>query len=123
MRMVYLTRANRAKVYEVNSGKTLIEREGLHRIPDTCVYTNVSGRDDSLCIMQQGRVLPYGDMQSKATIEMTCSEIIGTHFLGGRVSIDSTLDQILSWVGKNGVTILLILIGLTILISTVMEAT
>ena len=121
MHMIYVSRANRARVIPVDSSKSLIEKDGLHRIPDPCVYSCESGRDDSLCIMFQGRVLPYGDAQSKETIGHTCREIVATHYLGGKMTVDSALGRILSMLKGQGVTILLGLIGLTILLSTVME--
>ena len=120
VRMIYISRANRARASEVSSSHSMIERDGLHRIPDDTIYTDASGREDSICIMFQGRVLPYGDSQTKMDIEQTCAEIVATHFLGGKIDVSSRLDQILSWASKNGVTILLIMIGLTILASTLM---
>lgn len=98
----------------------MIERDGLHRIPDDTIYTDASGREDSICIMFQGRVLPYGDSQTKQDIEQTCAEIVATHFLGGRIDVESRLGRILSWASKNGVTILLILVGLSLLFGTLM---
>lgn len=121
MHMLYVTRANTVRVSEVDASKSLVEKDGMHRIPDTCIYSCESGRDRALTIMFQGRVLPYGDKQDKATIGYTCGEIVATHYLGGKMSVDSTLNRLLGWISGNGVTILLILIGLTILLSTLME--
>lgn len=121
MRMLYLTRANTVRVSEVDLSKSLIEKDGMHRIPDTCIYACASGKDRALTIMFQGRVLPYGDKQDKATIGHTCGEIIATHYLGGKMTVDSALGRLLGKLKGQGVTILLILIGLTILLSTIME--
>jgi len=119
MKMIYVSRDNRAKVGAVTPSKTLIERHGFHKIPNSAIYRNASGQEDAICVVFQGRVLPYGDKQEKVAINGLCGEIMGTHFLGGKLDVDTSMGRFLSWLGKNGVTVFLILLGLMLLIGAI----
>lgn len=120
MKMIYITKDNKARVESISSSKSLIEKHGFHRVPGGTIYRNATGQEDAICIMFEGRVLPYGDKQEKGAIGSACAEIIVTHFLGGKMEVDNSLNRILGWVSKNGVTIFLILMGLMLVISAIM---
>lgn len=113
--MLYLRRDSHLVVEKISSGKTLIERDGYHKVPGNCIYRDASGREDAISIVFQGRVLPYGDEQTKQSLEQMNYEIIATHYLGGKLDVDSSLGRFLSWLGKNGVTVFLIFLGIGVL--------
>ena len=119
MRMIYIHRDSRVSVLRVSSAKTIIEKDGYHKIPGNCIYKDASGREDAVCVMFQGRVLPYGDEQTKDSLEQMNYEIIATHYLGGKLDVDSAWGRFFNWLKDAGVTILLALIGLSVLIGAI----
>jgi hypothetical protein len=120
MKMLYITRNNKVVVESISSGKTMVERDGNHTIPGKTVYRDASGREESITIVFQGRVNPYGDPQDKTSIEKKCVEIVLTSFLGKRMDVDTPLGRLLSklrgnWIGI-AVTVLFLFVGLSMLI-------
>ncbi len=117
--MIYITRGNKARVETIESGKTMVEREGHHNVPGNTVYRDASGREDSIAILFQGRVSPFGDSQKQESLEQLCCTIVATSFLGGRMDIDSAAGRFLRQLIKNaipvGVLILMAFVGLSML--------
>lgn len=120
MKVIYITKANRAKIINVRSSKRYVEfTDGYHVIPPHCIYKERGTKDDSICIVLEGRVLPYGDEQSKDTIELLNWEIFNTHMMKKRVDVDSKWGRFVSMVIKNilpiGMATILIGVGISIM--------
>jgi hypothetical protein len=120
LRMIYITRNNRAIVESISSGKTMIERDGNHTVPGGTIFRDSSGREESICIVFQGRVNPYGDPQDKESISNKCVEIVLTSFLGGRMPVDTAMSRFIASLMKDKVGVALILlfafVGMSMLI-------
>ena len=123
MKALYINRDNRAKAFDVSSSKTMIEKDGYHTVPSSTVYRNRENRDDAVCIIFQGRVMPYGHSQSQGSMEQLSYEIVGTSLLDGKLSVDSEfsrlLHSIISNAGSVGVLVIMVAIGAVMLIEAV----
>lgn len=123
MKALYIDRDNRAKAFDVSSSKTMIEKDGYHTIPSSTVFRNRENRDDAICILFQGRVMPYGHSQSSDSMEQLSYEIVGTSLLDGKISVDSEMSRLMHAIISNapqvGVMIMLIAVG----VMMIMEAT
>jgi hypothetical protein len=120
MRAIYINKANRAKILNIRSSKKYIElADGYHVIPPKCIYKERGMKDDSLCIILEGRVLPYGDVQAKESIELLNWEIFNTFMMKKRVDVDSQFSRILAMILKNivpiGMAVILIGVGISVM--------
>lgn len=115
MKTLYINRDNRAKAFDVSSSKTIIEKDGYHTIPSNTVYRNRENMDDAICVMFQGRVMPFGHLQTEASMEQLSYEIVGTSLLDGKLSVDSELSRLLHSFIKNaasvGIFVILLAVG------------
>ncbi|KAF5042720.1 hypothetical protein DSECCO2_509640 [anaerobic digester metagenome] len=120
MKALYINRDNRAKAFDVSSSKTMIEKDGYHTIPSSTVYRNRENMDDAICILFQGRVMPYGHSQSAGSMEQLSYEIVGTSLLDGKLSVDSEFSRlihaIISNAGQVGIMVMFIAVGLMMLL-------
>lgn len=116
MKMIYITRDNKANVESISSSKTMVEKDGYHHVPNNTIYSDASGREDSITIIYQGRVLPHGNTQTKDSLEQLMYEIIATSLLDGHLDVDTAFGRFLKQLMHNaipvGIAILFILIGL-----------
>lgn len=119
MKALYINRDNRAKAFDVSSSKTMIEKDGYHTIPSSTVYRNRENKDDAICILFQGRVMPYGHSQSAGSMEQLSYEIVGTSLLDGKLSVDSEFSRfihaIISNAGQVGIMLLFAAVGVMLL--------
>lgn len=116
MKAIYLNRDNRAQVFDVGVSKNIVEKHGYHPIPPNTIFRNAQNMDDAVCIIFQSRVVPYGDKQTTAFMELKQWEIYVTSLLDNKIDVDTELSRILRAFLKSaipiGVMLLLVFVGL-----------
>ena len=119
MRMIYINRDNKARVSEISSSKNMIEQDGYHPVPSGCVYRNAQNKDDAICIVFQGRVMPFGHSQSAESLEQLNWEIYLTSLLDGRLEVETKFERFIRMLMHNaipvGVLVLLTFVGISML--------
>ena len=123
MKALYINRDNRAKAFDVSSSKTMIEKDGYHTIPSSTVYRHRENMDDAICVLFQGRVMPYGHSQSADSMEKLSNEILGTSLLDGKLSVDSELSRLMHSFLRNapqvGVFLILAAVGVMMMMEVI----
>jgi hypothetical protein len=121
MKMIYINRDNKAKVSDVSSSKAMVEYDGYHPIPSSTVFRNSQNKDDAICVVFQGRVMPFGDPQKKETLNQLFWEIYNTSLLDGKMDVDSALSRFVKLLLKSAVSVGIALFFVAIGVSAIMN--